>query len=134
MTTFLNPGELVGPALSPTIKTIAGVGFGLDLSKMAGITRPEDTALTDPYGRPKTTAPIATLARNPLAGLGEVAYQVSQQAPTTIRSIRDFVLGDETRYAGTGYRSGFEDERRRSVTTLLRALNLPTIDQPPERT
>jgi hypothetical protein len=132
LTSLINPGELVGPALSPAIKLAASSTMGLDLSKMAAVTRPEDTALKDPYGRPKTTSPIATLVRNPLAGLGELAYQTTQQAPGTIKNLRDYALGNGTRYSGTGYRSGFTDPRRRSVVTLLRALNVPSKEPLPD--
>jgi len=131
ITSFINPGELIGPNLSPTIKTISSLGLGLDLNKMAALTRPEDTAMLDPYGRPKTTAPIAQLFRDPLAGAGEILWQASQQSPTTLRNIRDLALGDDVRYGGTGYRVGdLVDKRKRSISTLLRALNLPSIDQP----
>lgn len=133
VTSLIAPGELIGPNISPTLKAISGIGLGLDLSKMAAITRPQSTAMLDPYGRPKTTAPITQLIRNPLAGAKEIGWQLTQQAPTAIRSVRDIALGDQVRYGGTGYPVGtLQDPRKRSISTLLRALNLPTLDQPPD--
>ena len=129
----LNPVDLFGPNVSPALKSISSIGFGLDLNKMAGVTRPPGTSRLDPYGREQSTPPIMKLLTDPLHGAGEIGYVLTQNAPTTIRSIRDLVLGDEVRYGGTGYQvGGLKDPRKRSLMTVLRGLNLPTVDPLPD--
>jgi hypothetical protein len=123
--TMFNPMNW-GGALSPTIKLAASLPFGIDLQKMARLTRPGSTG-------PATgnISPLSQLFHNPAAGLGEIAWQLTQQGPTQVRALRDYVLGDQTRYGGTGYRSGFTDPNRRNPWQAARILSLPNIRYDP---
>jgi hypothetical protein len=128
----LNPSS-IGQNFAPAVKAISSIAFGFDPAKMAAITRPGDTKNVDAFGRQITTSPLARLVTNPLQGLGEIGWQLTQQAPTPIRVARDAILGDEVRYAGTGYQVGnLTDPKKRSLQQILRALNLPSVDPLPQ--
>lgn len=129
----LNPVDL-GSNISPAIKATAGIVAGWDLNKMKPISRPESTANLDEFGRPETTPPITRLFTDPMQGLGEIGWQLTQNAPTQIRVARDLALGDEARYGGTGYQyqNKTDPNKRLSLRQVLKMLNLPSIDTVPE--
>jgi hypothetical protein len=119
--------------LSPAIKGLASIGLGIDLGRnLKGISRPAGTAALDEFGRPTTTPPWMRLATNPGQALGEIGWQLAQQGPAPVRSLRDLILGDAQRYAGTGYQYGRKPDPNRSrLLSLLRLLQVPTVEPMP---
>jgi hypothetical protein len=119
-------------AMSPALKAASTIGLGFDPYQMRALSRPAGTARTDEFGRPAMTSPLQRLITDPRHGLGEIFWQLTQQGPSQIRSLRDLALGNEQRYSGTGYQIRNQlDPRKRSLATLARALNLPFLEQMP---
>lgn len=120
-------------SVAPAIKTAASIGLGLDLSRdLKGLTRPASTSRLDEFGRPTTTPPLTRLLTDPRHALGEIGWQLTQQGPGAIREGRNLLLGNAKRYAGTGYQYGSAPDPNRSrLLSLLRMLNLPTVEPMP---
>jgi hypothetical protein len=120
----LDPRNLVR-SMSPIPKVIAGIGLGLDVNNMEGLSRPPDTAGTNAWGQKETTSPITRLFSDPRHALGEMAYVATSQAPAPVRNLREIILGDEARY-DTGYQVGdMKKEGYSRLSHVLRGLNLP---------
>jgi hypothetical protein len=122
----------IGPNVSPALKAGAATLFGWDINKMDRISRPPGTSNLNEFGQEKATSIADRIFQDPIHGIGELGYQLTQQGPAPIKAIRDLILGDEVRYGGTGYQVGdLTDRTKRSLNTYLRGLNLPTLDPVP---
>ena len=113
------------PILDVGAKTI----FGFDLGRMGPVNRPYEDRTTDAFGRAQPLSPIRRMLKDPGAGLGEVAYQISGELPQT-RGIRELMLGPgQARYgsgddvAGTKY-----DRDVPTLNVLLQMANLPRVE------
>lgn len=118
-------------AISPGIKLPFLLAAGVDLSEVGPMSRPTDQRPRNLWGQEEPRGALRRiLGGDVLGGLGEAAYVTAGQVPQT-RALRDIALDPSVARYDSGDRVGrgqYDDESRTRLGQLVRALNLPTLD------